>query len=64
MRVCKCCLGTLDIELSPLQTVYEAKNIIAQAENHNVDEVYLIFKGSLLKDENRLYDYGLLRMGF
>ena len=54
----------MDIELSPLQTVYEAKNIIAQAENHNVDEVYLIFKGSLLKDENRLYDYGLLRMGF
>lgn len=62
MKVCKCYLGTLDIELSPLQTVYEAKTAIANTINHNVDEIHLIFKGSLLKNENRLYEYGLLRM--
>ena len=62
MKVCKCCLGTLDIEVSPLQTVYEAKRVIADIINNNVDEINLIFKGSLLKNENRLYEYGLLRM--
>lgn len=60
MRVCKCYSGTLDIELSPLRTVYEAKKTIAHTTNNNVDEINLIFKGSLLKDENRLCDYGLL----
>ena len=62
MKVCKCYLGTLDIDVSPLQTVYVAKRAIADVINHNVDEIYLIFKGSLLKYENRLYEYGLVRM--
>lgn len=62
MKVCKCYLGTLDIDVSPLQTVYVAKRAIADVINHNVDEINLIYKGSLLKNENRLYEYGLVRM--
>ena len=62
MKVCKCYSGTLDIDVSPLQTVYVAKKAIADVINHNVDEINLIFKGSLLKNENRLYEYGLVRM--
>ena len=62
MKVCKCYLGTLDIDVSPLQTVYVAKKAIADVIHHNVDEINLIFKGSLLKNENRLYEYGLVRM--
>ena len=62
MKVCKCYLGTLDIDVSPLQTVYVAKRGIADVINHNVDEINLIYKGSLLKNENRLYEYGLVRM--
>ena len=62
MKVCKCYLGTLDIDVSPLQTVYVAKRAIADVINHNVDEINLIFKGSLLKNENPLYEYGLVRM--
>ena len=62
MKVCKCYSGTLDIDVSPLQTVYVAKKAIADVINHNVDEINLIYKGSLLKNENRLYEYGLVRM--
>ena len=62
MKVCKCYLGTLDIDVSPLQTVYVAKKAIADVINHNVDEINLIYKGRLLKNENRLYEYGLVRM--
>ena len=62
MKVCKCYLGTLDIDVSPLQTVYVAKRAIADVINHNVDEINLIYKGSLLKNENRLYEYGLVRI--
>ena len=62
MKVCKCYLGTLDIDVSPLQTVYVAKKAIADVINHNVDEINLIYKGRLLKNDNRLYEYGLVRM--
>ena len=58
MRVCECSSVTIDVELTPLQTVYEAKVAIAELTKHDVAEIKLIYKGSLLQNDMRLCSYG------
>ena len=58
MRVCKCSSVTIDIELSPMQTVYEAKVAIAESTKHDVAEIKLIYKGGLLQNDMKLCSYG------
>ncbi|KHN85901.1 Ubiquitin-60S ribosomal protein L40 [Toxocara canis] len=52
---------TITLEVSPVTTVEELKEIIAQREHVDVDEQRLLFEAEQLEDGYTLDDYGIQR---
>ena len=60
MRLCLASSITEDSEITSDSSVNEARRIIAQKQQVDINSVHIIFDGKVLRNEKRLKDYGSL----